>query len=324
MSSSQSNMSRLLSDDRKYGRITAIRAGRLDEAIGRLLMMDGHVEPSQVKKFREYAETNRIGLEHVWGRVDEAGRVSQTVLAITNPGRTAMVFASHPVSGREITALGGLIDHACTSLAEADTRLAQALLQPEETLEAHSFIAGGFSELARLSYLERAVPKRDDIPQPSWPDRVTVEPYDESSRDEFLIALERTYKRTLDCPELRGMRETHDILDGHRGAGVFDPSLWTLLRMNREPMGLILLNPSPAQKSIELVYFGLAPAARGMGLGRELLRHGLNLVAGRDEKTINLAVDERNVPALKLYGRKGFSRTLCRIALIRPLCSAST
>lgn len=319
MSSSQSNPGRLLSDDSEFGRIVAINEHQLDEALGRLLKIDGHVEPAHVRKFRDYAEENRIALNRCWGRVDAAGRIRQTVLAIRNPGRTAMMFCSHPEDASEIAALGELIDHAGSALADDDVRLVQSLLQPEESLERRAMTEGGFRELATLSYLERAVPERGEITQPSWPDRVTIEPYRESLIHDFHVALNRTYEQTLDCPELRGLRETSDILDGHRGTGTFDSALWALLRIDQSPMGLILFNPSPTQKSIELVYFGLAVAARGNGLGRALLRHGLNLVAGREENTINLAVDERNVPALKLYAREGFYRSLRRVALIRRL-----
>jgi mycothiol synthase len=322
MSSSQSNTSRLLSDDGEFGRIMAIGKNQLDDALSRLLMVDGQVEPSHVRQFREYAATNRIPLDHCWGRVDRVGRIRQTVLSIPNPGRTAMMFASRPQNASEIAALGELIDRASMALNDVDVRLAQALLQPEETLDRRAFGEGGFTELAVLSYLERPVPGRGEITPPSWPDRVTIEPYREAFVHDFIEALNLSYEQTLDCPELRGLRETADILDGHRGTGQFEPSLWSLLRIDGSPMGMILLNPSPTQKSIELVYFGLAVAARGTGLGRELLRHGLTLAAGRPEQTINLAVDDRNTPALKLYADADFRRSLRRIALIRPLRGA--
>lgn len=319
MSRSPTNPGRLLSPDSEFGRIVAITDEQLDEALSRLLMIDGHVEPDHVRQLRAYAETNRIFLDHCWGRLDHRGCIRQTVLAIANPGRTAMVFASHPQDSRELTALGELIDHATTALGGNDVRLAQALLQPEEVLERRAFTEGGFDELAMLSYLERSAPETGEFTPPLWPDRVTIEPYRDALIDDFVTALERSYEETLDCPELRGLRDTSDILDGHRGTGQFDPSLWTLLRVDRQAMGLILFNPSPTQQTIELVYFGLSPAVRGSGLGEMLLRYGLSRVADRQEHTINLAVDERNAPALKLYARLGFRRSLRRVALIRSL-----
>jgi ribosomal-protein-alanine N-acetyltransferase len=87
---------------------------------------------------------------------------------------------------------------------------------------------------------------------------------------------------------------------------------------------MLLLNRSPASNTIELVYLGLAPAARGRGLGRQLLRHGLHLLGRREERAITLAVDEQNDPALALYRGEGFRRVLRRIALIRPLGAAAS
>ena len=114
-------------------------------------------------------------------------------------------------------------------------------------------------------------------------------------------------------------REPQDILAGHRATGNFDPSLWTLLRIDAEPVGVVLLNPFPEQRTIELVYLGLAPVIRGRGRGRQLLRHALRLLHGRRERIVTLAVDEQNAPALRIYRAEGFRDELRRVALIRPL-----
>jgi len=71
--------------------------------------------------------------------------------------------------------------------------------------------------------------------------------------------------------------------------------------------------------SVELVYLGLVPEARGRGLGRRLLEHGLALLKGRSERAVVLAVDERNTPAMKLYREAGFRPSLRRVAFIRPV-----
>ena len=70
---------------------------------------------------------------------------------------------------------------------------------------------------------------------------------------------------------------------------------------------------------MELVYLGLAPGARGRGLGRQLLRHGLGLLHERRERSVTLAVDSRNTPALSLYESEGFRPAVQRAALIRSL-----
>ena len=80
-----------------------------------------------------------------------------------------------------------------------------------------------------------------------------------------------------------------------------------------------MLNPSPRQKTIELVYLGLANWARGSGLGAMLLNRGLEQCSLRGERAITLAVDECNTPAIRIYFKAGFRRLLRRVALIRVL-----
>src|SRR5690606_38925319 len=168
-------------------------------------------------------------------------------------------------------------------------------------------------------YLSRAVPSARYKPVLKWPEGASIEPYTDEARNDFLVALDASYEETLDCPELRGLRATSDVLEGHMATPTFDPALWTLMRLNGAPVGVLLLNPSPASRSVELVYFGLARAARGRGIERTLLRHGLRLVAGRREKHIALAVDERNEPARGLYASEGFRRVFSKSAFIRVL-----
>jgi GNAT superfamily N-acetyltransferase len=194
-----------------------------------------------------------------------------------------MVFASHPRVADQTTGIAQLVDHACREVVGWHVDLAQALLDPGETLERRMFEAAGFQELAVLSYLERPVSKTSPPPAPRWPagTRVRVEPYRHGMDGELGTILERSYEQTLDCPGLYGLRRTEDIIAGHKATGRFDPSLWTLLYVDDEPAGVILINPFPGHKVTELVYIGLAPFARGRGLGRQLLRHGLCLLQGR-------------------------------------------
>jgi ribosomal protein S18 acetylase RimI-like enzyme len=131
--------------------------------------------------------------------------------------------------------------------------------------------------------------------------------------------LEASYEQTLDCPGLLGLRRTEDVLRGHQATGRFEPELWTLMELDGRPSGALLLNPASEGRCIELVYLGLARAARGQGHGRRLLRHGLRLVRERPERLMTLAVDDGNVPALRLYTSEGFKRRLRRVAMIRSI-----
>lgn len=305
------------------GQTAFIKVGqdRRNQAIERLVGVGSQMDHQHAQRFLEYAREHRINLDGLWARVDRDGAIQFSVLAVPNPGRTAMVFASHASSRDQTWAIGELIDHACRELSGFEVDLAQVLLDPTETLEHEAFAAGGFFRLATLSYLERSLRKsRVDLqPITAWPPGVKPITYTDVLRPQLLEVLDASYDHTLDCPGLRGFRRTTDILEGHRASGVFDPGLWTLLSIDGRIGATLLLNPAVDGQSIELVYLGLVPWARRRGLGRLLLQHGLSLLARRNERLVNLAVDEANVPALSLYRSEGFVPVLRRIAMIRPV-----
>jgi ribosomal protein S18 acetylase RimI-like enzyme len=120
--------------------------------------------------------------------------------------------------------------------------------------------------------------------------------------------LQATYAGSLDMPELEGARGLDDILEGYRSAGLFVPERWRLGLIPGEPeaAAVLLLVELPDRDAWEVIYLGLTPAARGRGLGRDVLRHALEL-AGAHVPRLELAVDCRNAPAMRLYQAAGFT-----------------
>ena len=293
------------------------------EAIERLVATGSINDRANAQRFIHYAKTNEIALESMWGKLGAGGKINQTALAVPNEGKTAMIFSSHPQSQEDALSHGRLLDYVAKKLAKKDIHLAQILLEPRETLEQAATIAGGFEKLATLTYLQRPISKRTMPPEPIWPQGVTVERYHDEIRDDVLTAVLASYEQTLDCPGLFGLRDPDDILAGHQATGMFDPSLWTLLRVDGNPTGVVLLNPFPKQRSVELVYIGLAPIARGRRLGKQLLRHALRLLDPKRARIMTLAVDDCNTPALDMYKSEGFESELKRIAFIRSLRTES-
>jgi ribosomal protein S18 acetylase RimI-like enzyme len=316
MTISQTNPGQIRPAGEPEGRIVRIGPARRAEAVARLVGPPG--DPAAAERFLTYARTTGIRLDGLWARLDARGAVTHSVLCVPSDGRTAMVFATRPGDRSQVAGIATLIDHACGQLESWPLDLAQALLDPAADLERATFVDAGFSDLAMLSYLERPLSRSNLPPKAVWPDGAEPEPYREELVGDLERALEASYVETLDCPGLYGLRRTADIIAGHRATGVFDAGLWTLLRLHGHPVGAVLLNLFPSHKTVELVYLGLAPEARGRGLGRQLLRHALWLLAPRRERTLTLAVDERNVPALSLYRSENMRRTLQRVALIRP------
>lgn len=261
------------------------------------------------------AAAQGIDLSFVWTAVAE-GRTVASGLIVPHPGRTALLMTSAPRDRAHAEQVGGLV-HAM--LAECgrhpEIQLVQALASPGEALRAAAFVSGGMRHLATLEYMERP---RGAIEGTSCtqPAGHRFEPWAPTERSMLRDLLQRTYVDTLDCPGLSEMRDPGDILEGHRAAGDHDPSLWTIAWRGDRPCGALLLAPSPATACVEVVYLGLAPEARGHGLGTALLAHGLALVANRPEPTVSLAVDSRNAPAIALYSRAGFRAIRRREAFV--------
>lgn len=225
-----------------------------------------------------------------------------------------MLFTSRPETPDEEIELSRVIDQTVHALPLQT--LAQALLDEDEPSTASAFAHAGFTSIGFLAYMRRTRPTRADTIEP-WPASVRVRHYMSCDDEALIHAMERSYEQTLDCPELCGLRNTKDVLDTHRATGVWDPALWWIVEQHDAPMGLLLFNPCPDLDSIELVYVGLAPALRGMGIGSKLLKFGLNHLIARREQTVTCAVDERNAPARSLYESLGFERFARRHALVR-------
>ncbi len=300
-------------------RVYRVPAQRHMEALEQLVSAASDTGREAAKRFREYAELNKINLDAMWAVDDKRGRIERALLAVPAPGRTAMVFVSRPTRAADVEPSGELIDAAARDMAAFKISLAQVLIDPRDSRELRAFEVGGFTKLAELSYLERSIPSVQMASPPNWPDGINVEACVDPFASDWSQTLEQSYVDTLDCPGLLGLRRIEDVIEGHKSVGAFEPALWTLLRVQGTPAGVLLLNPTPTTRSIELVYLGLIPSARGKGLATKLLEYGLSLVAGREERVITLAVDEQNTPALRLYTASGFHPMLRRVACIRSI-----
>jgi ribosomal protein S18 acetylase RimI-like enzyme len=314
----------------------------------RRLVSQGNADvESAANRLVESAPRHEIDLTMCFVTVEpKAGRrgpvVRQACLGVRGAGRTAMMFISEPPRQGEDTQAAfeerrACIGAVCEALAAEHggaVRIAQSLPEPEEDWSQRAFLASGFISVGTLRYLRREASERRGRHAPArdaaWPPGVTVEPLapagkpradlTEAQQRVIVEALDSTYADTLDCPELCGLRETPDVLDSHRRTGQFDPSLWWVARLHGKPRGCMLLNRCPDQRTVELVYLGLAPELRGAGLGARLLSMGIERVRqGHPAWSVTCAVDERNTPAMRLYESLGFAAFGRRVALVRAL-----
>jgi mycothiol synthase len=191
-------------------------------------------------------------------------------------------------------------------------KLAQAVVLADELPFAAPLLRRGFRAVTRMHQLQHDL---TDLPTET-PRPLRYESYRPSLLAEFAETLERTYIGTLDCPELNGKRTIEEILAGHRGQGKFHPELWWLAYEGPVPVGVVLLIELPAGLTWELAYLGIVPEFRRQGLGRSLSLHALHAVRAQPATGLLLAVDERNLPALRLYQSLGFAETECNDVLL--------
>ncbi|MBG81214.1 MAG: hypothetical protein CMJ39_10980 [Phycisphaerae bacterium] len=267
------------------------------------------------RRFIAFAHRNRISLDWFWTIRGDDGLPSTCVLVVPSEGRTAMFFTSEAHDDATRTQLTRLLGHAITFLEEQPIDLAQALLLPGDSLGYSAFADARFEELATLQYMECETAIQEQAP--SVPDELKLVTYQDSNQSDLLAVLEASYEDTLDCPGLRGLRATEDVIKGHQSTGHFIPSLWTLAIHQEKTVGCVLINESNNGKQAELVYLGLAPEVRGNGYGRVLTCHALWLAKRERLHYLSLAVDMKNTPALRLYESLGFSATNQRLAVIR-------
>ncbi len=293
---------------------------RLRSAAASRLLGPDRGGPDSAEQFLNAAEVNGINLEHFWvsmGQSDDS--IRQACLVVPGSGRSAMTFTSAPSGTAEEKELASVVTAALARLP--GVHISQALLESHETGANSALIEAGFFSVGVLAYMRRPAPARSDRfkSHSEWPQGVFVRRYQSSDDPGLIAALDRSYEQTLDCPELCGLRDTSDVLESHRASGHFDPAHWWVAERDRKIEGMLLFNPCPEMGTVELVYVGLAPSLRGCGFGRRLMEHGLAHLVGTPELHVTCAVDERNAPALRLYGALGFVEFARRFAFVKSL-----
>ena len=271
----------------------------------------------QVVDFLRFAVYRGIDLSDIW-LAERRRTIVWAILPVASPGRTMVLFSPPQVAPTlQDTVAPELIGRVLAEARQRGTQLAQVLADPADESVLELYRRVGFARLAELKYLSRDI-RRDSAPP--LPNGFSLRTYSQDTHNLFVRGISASYDGSLDCPALAGRRDINDIMAGHKAVGVFDPALWTVvLEHQHEPVGVSLLNRTQHSEAVELVYFGLAPEARGRGLSDVLLQDSLCAAATHNARAMTLAVDARNTPALKLYHRHHFRDVCSRIALMRDL-----
>jgi mycothiol synthase len=183
-------------------------------------------------------------------------------------------------------------------------------------------ISLGFERFRMLWQLRRSL--FAPVPEPTFPDGVTVRPFRPGVDDDAWLALNAL--AFAEHPE-QG-RWTHEDLRARLDEPWFDPDGF-LLAVDRagallgfhwtKVHGEVHTHPHPDPLSVddephahepigEVYVLGVSPAAAGAGLGAALTLAGLRYLRGRGLDQAMLYVDESNRRAAALYQRLGFVR----------------
>ena len=228
------------------------------------------------------------------------GDVIGVMLAQPLAGALGLAWPPRFEPGAEQVA-DALTTATCGWLRERGVRVCQAFGAPDDRDDFAPLLRHGFRRVTQVADMRREL----DPFTPHEPAAVELVPFD-ANPDAFTATLLLTYAGSLDAPELTGDRTHAEVVAGLRGNGLIGSDWWFLATRENDPVGVVMWEPSTDAGAMEVSYLGLVPAARGRGLGDELVRRSLAFAAGRGFDTLTLSVDVRNEPALRLYRRHGF------------------
>jgi mycothiol synthase len=238
----------------------------------------------------------------------EGPRTVGACMALPSPGRTVIVI---PPRGAMGDGVSDQLMACCGSLAvQRGAVLLQSMTDPADEQTSGLLLRAGYEFLAQIAYLERAARRRGRTSAPS--DELRWVTYGPDTAATFAQVIQRTYEASLDCPKLHGVRTIDDILEGHKAEGQFSPDRWFLCYRGPDPVGCLLLAVIPEFQSLDVVYMGLTPEARGQRLGRRLLIKALEEAEAMKAGKVTLAVDQENGPAMQLYRTLGFRVVMYR------------
>ena len=250
-------------------------------------------------------------------RARRSRRALAAAMVLDTPGRAGMLFYSPPsapgVSRSALVRLVRTITHDAIAHGAA---FVQTTVNPSSKKDPRTLTDAGMVHLAdlidmRLDF-DLSVPPPPPEPTPwRWRD---YEHFTEAQLGDAILA---TYEQSLDCPLLKGLRSGADIVAGHRTTGVFSPTTWWIVDApDGGPAGCLLVNDVANERIANIVYLGVLPASRGLGLGRTMLRHAQSVARQRDKLALTLAVDTRNTYAHNTYLREGFVQTFRRTVYV--------
>ncbi len=290
------------------------------------LVFSGHQPQDALNRVRAALAEYRCGKLPLAGLLAarRAGKLVGAAFAQVLPGRTATFWPPRLVPPEPEETAEQLSLAAVEHARNAGVKVIHALLEGQaDSQEVAALERAGFTSLAELYYL---LADRFDFPRTPPGGPLTFEPCTAEKHQRLCAVVEATYRETLDCPDLDGIRSAEEVLAGYGAEGETYPSHWYLIRHEDRDVGCLLLCDYGQHGNCELTYMGLVPSARGNGWGVLVTRFAQWVAGSLARERIVLAVDSANHPARNMYAAAGFRgwdrRRVYMLALGRQTGSA--
>jgi len=237
-----------------------------------------------------------------------------SAMVLVRPGRTGMLLHS-PATARGVDTglLARLIEAVSAEGLRQKLAMVQSLVDPLDQCTIGVLKDAGYQLLAKLICLRLGLPVEGEY---CWNRSLKWLDHRDFSEADLARVISCTYEGSLDCPQLRGLREMSDVIAGHRAGGAFRPEAWLIASLDGCSAGCILVNDSRVDLSAEVAYMGVAPSCRGKGVGAAMLGRSAELAFGRGRDSITLSVDSRNHHAVNRYLMEGFIAEETRLAFM--------
>lgn len=243
-------------------------------------------------------------------------RVVSSVWCLSQPGKIGTVWGPGILSEESDSTADLLVQQAIQFAKQRDCHLLQSLVGQENPNAGNLLGASGFRSITLLSHLEALT---EDIQAEPPHGDLTFRRCDDFRSEGFRSLVAQTYENSLDCPELDGMRDVDDVLEGYHATSHGSSYNWYTLESGSEAIGVIITAHHAEPQQLELIYFGLTPRFRQLGLGSEMIRFVLQLAQFLGCRSTITGVDQRNTPAMALYRRFGFQQNDVKQLFLLPL-----
>jgi mycothiol synthase len=189
-------------------------------------------------------------------------------------------------------------------------------------------IAPAFLEATGFAYHSTVwdldLPPDHDVPAPAWPDGVVGRPFDrERDVEPWVQVFNAAF---ADHPTPLQLSATFVL------AGLDDPDsdngdvVVVEEAATGEPIGFCATDPGRRNGRVaehgEIWAVGVRPDRQGRGIGRQLVRAGVERLRAIGVPNVSLSVNGRNAGALGLYESEGFVRSRTRDRWSRPVAAA--